>query len=473
MDSNQTLSPTVPQNRDIFDAKQTPVVDKPKIIAQVVGPKRFSPKLIFVLLGIVIFLLVAMIFVKSVVMKNSQSKEVKITWWSLEEDEEAVQPLIDEYKQKNPNVVVNFVKQTQQDYRVRLANSIAKGNGPDIFEFHNSWVVMFKNDLSVNPSDLSSTFYPVIANDLKTKNGFLGIPLEYDGIALFVNQDIMHAYGKNPPKTWDDLRKEATGLTIHDQNGDIRQSGASLGVTTNVDYWQDIFALLSLQNGADLTLPSSLMGQSALTFFTNFSKVDKVWNETLPSSSTYFGQGKLAFYFGKFSDASGFSKNPNLHFQVVPLPQLPSFGLPVPSISYASYWVNGVSNKSANSNVAWDFLSFMASRESLEKLYNNEKKVRGYGNLYPRVDMQNELLSDTIAGPFIYQASFAKSWYLNDKTFNGPTGINSQVAKPFSDAISTTNGNSNTDQAVKTLQIELTKVLASYGLVRAPVATSQ
>jgi ABC-type glycerol-3-phosphate transport system substrate-binding protein len=161
-----------------------------------------------------------------------------------------------------------------------------------------------------------------------------------------------------------------------------------------------------------------------------------------------------------------------LHFQVVTLPQLPGVTSTSNSVSYASYWANGVSKTSRNSEIAWDFLNFMTSKESLTKLYKSLESTRGYGNLYPRVDMQSELLSDPIAGPFIYQASFARSWYLYDKTFDGVSGINSQVAKPFADTIATLNlAGATVDQAVESLQVALTTALANYGLVAKPLPT--
>ncbi len=480
-EQNNQPAPTLP-NKDIFNQAQvaqpvqqppagTEMVDKKKIISGVGGKPKFSSK-IFIFLGIVIFILLLAVVAKALFKGGANNGEVKITWWGLYESEEAVKPLIEEYRSKNPNVTIDYIKQSQQDYRERLANAITTGKGPDIFQFHNSWVPMFMNSLIANPTDYSSIFYPVVSIDLRSKDGFLGIPLEYDGIALYVNQDIMRTYGKNPPKTWDDLRKTAIDLTVREQTGGIRQSGAALGVTGNIDYWQDILALLMLQNGANPKDVMSLEAQSALTFYTNFSKVDSLWDESLPEASTYFSQGKLAMYFGKYSDAFVFNKDPNLHFQVVTLPQLPGVTSTSNSVSYASYWANGVSKASRNSEVAWDFLNFMTSKESLSKLYKSLESTRGYGNLYPRVDMQSELLSDPIAGPFIYQASFARSWYLNDKTFDGASGINTQVAKPFADTIAVLNlAGGTVDQAVEDLQVALTTALANYGLVARPLPT--
>src|SRR5258708_5122913 len=424
-DANQVKKET--ENPEVLpkvEANPVTLIDKQKIISS----DRKFPKNIILILVVVLLLLVAIILLsKLFISSRVTQKQTVITWWSLEEDASAVVPLIHEYEQKNPNVKVQFISQSQQDYQERLVNALAKGNAPDIFEFHNSWLPIVGSNLAPTKDDFSSIFYPVAISDLKTKNGFLGVPLEYDGIALFTNLDILQSFGKNSPKTWDEFRKIASELTIRDAQGNIKQAGAALGVTSNIDYWQDIIALLMLQNGADLTSPSTGGGPSALTFYTNFSKVDRVWDETLPTSKVDFENGQLAMYFGSYKDTFAIRKqNPNLHFAVVPLPQLPTDSPTIPSVSYANYWVNGVSMASSNKTAAWNFLKFMTTQNALRKLYLSEKSVRGYGNLYPRVDMQKELLNDTQAAPFIYQASFAKKWYLNANTYDAPTGINSQ-----------------------------------------------
>jgi multiple sugar transport system substrate-binding protein len=430
---------------------------------------KFPLKILFIFFGILILILLGALLIKTLSSRGNANGEASITWWSIDEDDVAVASLVSKYHETHPKVKINFVKQSRQDYRERLINELAKGTGPDIFEYHNSWVPMFLNNLSATKDDLSNTFYPVVTSDLKTKNGFVGIPLEYDGIALFINQDIFQSYGKDTPKTWDDLRKTAQDLTLRSASGSINTAGIAMGVTSNVDYWQDILALLVLQNGGDLKTPNTGNGQRALTFYTNFSRFDRVWDDTLPNSTTAFGQGHLAMYFGKYNDAIAIRQQfPNIRFAVVPVPQLPSNDALIPSISYASYWVNGVSNKSANSAQAWDFLKFMSSSDSLQELYKNEQAARGYGNLYPRADMQSLLLSDPIAGAFVYQAPYAKSWYLYGNTSDGPAGINALLSKPYSDAI---NNSSSADRALGTAQTSITQILASYGLAVLPKAT--
>jgi multiple sugar transport system substrate-binding protein len=362
--------------------------------------------------------------------------------------------------------------QSQQDYRERLASALAKGTGPDIFTFHNTWVPMFKNDLDalpatvMNPADYAKAFYPVVASDLSYGNSIVGIPIGYDALTLYINQDIFDKSGKTPPTTWDDLRATARELTIKDDQGVIVQSGVALGRTENVDNWQEILALLMLQNGVDLSNPVGKPAEDALTFFTLFSSVDGVWDATLPTSTQAFAAGKLAMYIGPSWRAFEIKQtNPNLKFKTVAVPQLPKDSPSEPDMTYATYWAQGVWAKSPNKTTAWDFLRYLSTNDSLQKLYQNEAAVRSFGEPYPRVDMASILLGDPIVGSIISQAPGARSWYLASRTFDGPTGINTQMSNYFADAVNAlVIGKENATDALATAAQGVAQVLKQYGI---------
>ena len=365
---------------------------------------------------------------------------------------------------------INYVMQSHQDYRERLTNSLAKGEGPDIFRFHNSWVPMFRKELDylppsvMSPSEYSQTFYPVVTSDLTSGTGMVGIPLEYDGLVLYINQEIFDQNAKSPPTTWDDLRQTAISLTKKDEQGTITQAGVALGRVENVDHWQEILGLMMLQNGVSLENPTGKLAEDALTFFSVFSSVDGVWDATLPPSTAAFAAGKLAMYFGPSWRTFEIKiQNPNLKFKTFPVPQLPKTTPNEPDISYASYWVEGVWARSKNKAAAWDFLKFMSQKDSLEKLYQNEAKVRQFGEPYPRADMASLLSTDPILGALMNQAPDAQSWYLQSRTFDGPTGINSQISKYFEDAVNAVNSGTPADKALETVVSGVSQVLSQYG----------
>lgn len=437
-------------------------------------PKRAFPKKI--ILFIVIVLLLGVIgFVASRILPTGVSLggETELTWWGLWEDDSVVEPLIAEYEQENPRVTVTYINQSPRDYRERLTNALAKGEGPDIFRFHNSWVPMFKNELDslpssvMTPGEYAKTYYPVISSDMTSGASLVGIPLGYDALALYINEDIFAQAAKSPPRTWDELRRTALELTVTGEKELIIQSGVALGQTENVDHWPEILALMMLQNGVNLARPVGPLAEDALKFYSIFATVDGVWDETLPPSTVAFASGKLAMYFGPTWRSFEIKRqNPDLRFRVVPLPQLPKEDPSQPDISYATYWVEGVWNRSKNRQAAWEFLKFLSSRESLEKLYANASRLRLFGEPYPRVDMRELLADHPIIGSVISEATSAKSWYLAERTFDGPTGINSQLKGYFGDVISTVNSGKPAKGALETLSSGVSQVLTQYGLTR-------
>jgi len=65
-------------------------------------------------------------------------------------------------------------------------------------------------------------------------------------------------------------------------------------------------------------------------------------------------------------------------------------------------------------------------------------------------------------GSTISQAQGATSWYLDSRTFDGPTGINSQMINYFGDAVNAVaNGTSAPDKALAAAAQGVAQVLAN------------
>jgi ABC-type glycerol-3-phosphate transport system substrate-binding protein len=442
-------------------------------------PKRGFPKVIIVAVVLIIAVLGIIFAIKAFMAARATkvqtaSKQTEIIWWGLWEEERVIKPLIEEYQAKNPKVKITYVRNSEQDYRERLANALAKGTGPDIFRFHNTWVPMFSKELDAVPATVMSTtdytknYFPVISLDASRGTGFVGIPLGYDALTLFINEDIFSQEGLEPPKTWVELRDIAkVGRLTKVENGQIVRSGVALGRTENVDHWQEIIGLMLVQNRVNLKKPEGKKAEDALKFFSVFSAVDKVWDETLPPSTRAFATGKVAMYFGPSWRALTIKElNPNLKFKTVPLPQLPKEDPNEVDVSYATYWMDGVWTRGKNKDLAWDFMKFLSTKESMEKMYQLAANSRGFGTAYPRLDMKDMLTSSTILGSVVTLAPTAKSWYLASRTFDGPTGINSQLSKYFEDAINAINSGVNPTKAMETLTPGVVQVLQQYGLTK-------
>jgi len=394
--------------------------------------------------------------------------EVKLTYWGLWEEAGIIEPLLVEFNQAHPGVTVVYERQSKEDYRERLQSVLAKGTGPDIFRFHNTWLPMFKEELAPVPasvmsaSEFEAAFYPAVKNDLRMGANYYGIPLEIEGLGLYVNDEIFRAAGKTSPVTWDELRKTAAELTVRDKQGKIKVAGVALGNTVNVDNWPDILGLMMLQNGVDLTAPTGKLAEDALEFYTVFQTTYKVWDETLPPSTIAFAGGKVAMMLGPSWRAFEVAeRNSELEFRVLPVPQLPE----AEEVNWASYWVEGVANGSEHQKEAWEFLKFLSDKESLEKLYENAAKVRLFGEPYSRQEMAGLLVSQPLVGAYVKQAPKAKSWYLASRTWDGASGINSRIIGYFEDAVNAVGEGRKPEEVLVPVAAGVNQVLVQYGVV--------
>ncbi len=434
--------------------------------------KTFPFKPVLISVAVIVVLLLGFFGYKVFLNKdNGADQGGEIVWWGLWEDETTVKSLISDYETKNPKVKIKYVRQSKEDYRERLTNAIAKGTAPDVFRFHNTWVPMFRNDLDKVPqtlyssTDFSNNFYPVAVSDLTIGTSIVGIPLEFDALSLYINEELFEKSGKNIPSTWNELRQVARELTVKDQSGGDIQSGVALGRTENVDHWPEILGLMMLQNGVDLSNPTGQLAEDALQFYTIFSSVDGVWDETLPSSTVAFSSGKLAMYFGPSWRAFEIRlQNPGLRFKTVPVPQLPKTSANESDVTYASYWVEGVWARSSKKTIAWDFVKYLSSKESLQLFYQNASKIRMFGEPYPIVSMSPLLIDHPVIGSTMQQASYAQTWFLQSRTWDGPTGINSQITKYFEDAVNAVNSGKSSVEALEAVPSGVIQVLSQYGI---------
>lgn len=392
--------------------------------------------------------------------------EVTITYWGLWENDAIIRPVIADFEAKNPKIKVQYVKQNHRQYRERLQAAIGRDEGPDVFRFHNTWVPMLKNELAPVPADVmtpaqfSSTYYPVAGNDLVAGQTVFGLPIMIDGLGLYYNEDLFAAAGVVPPVTYEDLLVLVPKLTVNN-GGQILTSAIALGTTGNVENYSDIIATMMMQNGAKLTNPTGIEAEQTMIFFQQFARAGEpyyTWNETLDNSIVAFANGRVAMIMAPSWRAFDIKQiNPNLRFKVAPIPQLP--GSPV---TWASYWVEGVSNKSKNKEAAMAFLKHMTSKEAMTQMYTEATKTRLFGEPYARMDMAATLTDDPFVGAYIKQAQTARSFPLASRTFDN--GINDKMIKYLEDAVNALGKGSSPKEVLQTAANGFRQVLGSYGL---------
>lgn len=386
--------------------------------------------------------------------------KTSLVYWGLWESEGVMNQVITDYQQQNPEVAINYVQHSPKDYRERLQSGLAAGSGPDIFRFHNTWVPMLKAELDTAPKELIKLeeYFPIVAKDLQVGTEIIGLPLMFDGLALYYNPRLFDEAGKTVPTTWEETRKTAIEMTVYDGQGKIQTAGIALGTTNNVDNFSDILGLMLLQNGADPTKPTGALVEETLRFYTIFASVDKVWNETLPASTYAFAIEKVAMILAPSWRAFQIKEiNPDLVFRTAPVPQLPGT-----TVAWGSYWVEGVSQRSKNTRAAWEFLEYLSSDEVLTKMYTIQSSDRLFGEPYAKKSLALTLEDDPIVGAFVKQGETAKSWFLASRTFDN--GINDRIIKYYEDALNKLLVGKSPEEALQPVAAGVAQVLSQYGV---------
>lgn len=431
-------------------------------------------KIISLIIGIIVVVVIVILIIAVVLpgLRPKEPEEVSLTYWGLWEDPSVFSQVISDFRRTHPNIHIIYEKQDIKGlgkYVERLSTRIKNRTGPDIFRFHNSWVPQIKDLLLplpqdvVEESELENKYYEVVKRDLKRGGAYYGIPLHIDTLALFVNNEILRVGGiSSYPSTWDDIVTLARRLTVKDESQNIKTAGVALGTFDNVAHAGDIISLLFIQNGADLKNlagPAVKSAEDTLEFYVSFARGEsRVWDETQDGSKLAFAKGNLALYFGYSWDVFEIKAlNPNLSFTVVPVPHLPNRNETI-----ASYWVEGVSSGSKHTREAFEFLKFLSKKETLEKLYTEQAKIREFGELYPRADMADLFSDNPLLHTFVKQGEFARSTIFSSDTYDD--AMNATLNSYLGNAVrGVLNNNTSPQTAIKTLSQGVEQVMGRFG----------
>jgi len=398
-------------------------------------------------------------------------RDVSLTYWGIWEDAAVVNPLLADfvatYEAQNPNVelTINYEKRafsTLDQYKDTLKTRLAEGTGPDVVRVHNSWVSGLTGELAPLPAnvlseaDYTSRFYPVVLASAKSGEELFAIPLEYDGIVLFYNKGMFEGIDvASELSTWEGFRRQAVRLTTWEDNDPgkkILQSGAAFGTANNVSHSPDLFSLLLVQSGVDpLTQLATPAAADALTFYANFSKTDRVWDETLPFSVNAFANGQVAMIFGPSWRALEIkSLNPQLDFVAVPVPQLA--GVVEGGIHWGSFWMEGVSRDSREPEIAWRLLEFLTQEEQQRAFFSAASVFRAFGEPYSLRSLAPSLADDPLLAPLLAGAPGAKTGKTVDFSGNDP------YAAAFKQAISDVLAGKSATEALETAQATINQL---------------
>ena len=415
--------------------------------------KGFVPILPIIIIGIIVIAVIGIILIL-LFRSPSPPTPVKLTMWGVWDNQTDLDGIIRAYTSQHPYVSITYKKYRYGEYEEALLNAWARNQGPDIYAIPSSWITKYKDDFitpmpktttmayyrlvktlgireeikfeyktqnTISLNYLKSNFVDIVSNDVINDNAIYGLPLSMDTLVLFYNKDLLNlAHIPQPPTTWQQFIDNVTRLTILDAEGNIIQSGASLGTASNIPRATDILSLIMLQYGTKMTTgktvtfdspspsaPDKVPGLEALNFYTYFANPIKEvysWNAKMPDALDSFANGKTAFFFGyQYQIPTIESKSQRLNYDIAPFPQLS----PQNEINYANYWVLSTSQASSYKNEAWDFIQFATKPENVINYLNTTEKASALRSII------NEQIKDPYTDLYIFanQALTAKNWY--------------------------------------------------------------
>ncbi len=387
--------------------------------------------IIFTAIGLIVVIAVAVIIINP--FKTTAPAPLTLEFWSVFDDSSVYQPLIAKYQQLYPNVTINYYKKDITSYEKDLLDALAAGRGPDIFSIQNTWLPKHKDKLAPAPASLitperfSEVFVDVASQDFIDGNSVYAFPLSVDSLALFYNKDLFNSAGlTGAPKTWVDFNSAVEKLTKRDAKNNILQAGAALGTAKNINRSTDILMALMLQGGAKMVSDDKIRaafqesvsssggetfnpGKQALIFYTNFANPAlKVytWNALQHYSIDAFVEGQAATMLSySYQVPTIRARSPHLNFGVAVLPQISSNSK---KVTFANYWGQAVSQRSANQAAAWQFIAWLSSQANSREYLSATKKPTA------RRDLITEQAADAELSVFSQQALYASSWWEAD-----------------------------------------------------------
>lgn len=361
--------------------------------------------------------------------KKNTLPPVTLNYWSVFNDSDQMQPVIDAYQKANTNVTIKYRKLNITEYESALIDALATGQGPDIFSFHNTWLPKYVDKLE--PISLSQSpineYVPIVQDAGSVGENLYGLPYSVDTLALYYNPKILASAGiPLPPATWDEFDAAVKKIVTRDPDGNLTREGAAIGTVGNINRGIDSLFLLMLQNATPMTNAANTEatfanrqiqqdgqpytpGLAAFNKFLSYSRSNSTtytWNKDKQDAFQEFAAGKLGMLFNyQFNEARIRALNPNLEFRIAPVPQIAGTNIP---LTIPSFWFEGVSKKSQHQLDAWKFIVYATGAEG-NKLYTDATKKPS-----SRKDILQDQKNDRNLAAFASQATIAKSWYQKD-----------------------------------------------------------
>lgn len=288
--------------------------------------------------------------------------------------------------------VVTYTEVNPRSFNSIFINAIAEGNPPDLVLMPAAALVEHRSKLQAIPYETISERdfrdrYVDGAEIFARPEGIYALPALVDPMLLYWNRDLFAASGlAQAPTTWEYIVSTVVpSITRRDNSRNILLSAIAFGEHRNVTHAKEILLLLLMQSGSQLIFESEGRYhvelntsvdstsrpplEAALQFYTNFSTVNNSlysWNRSQQLDRNAFVAEELAMYFGLGSESMGILRqNPNLNFDVAPIPQGSSA---TAQRTYGDFYGYVIPRTARNSQGAFGVASVLASPKYAHRL---------------------------------------------------------------------------------------------------------
>ena len=312
---------------------------------------------------------------------GSSSQPVTLTfsqWWAPEMPTGALQGLMDQFHQQNPNITVKLISAPFQSLQQQTISQAATGTLPDVVGLDGAWVnPLYKQGALLNLSDAmkSANYDP---KDLASQVGYSGstymIPVVNFVYPLFTNDAILAKAGiSKPPSTWSEFEADAKKIS---QSGSAKGWVVPLSTANPNGVQNDILSWAWASGGSMLK-----NGQPNLTGNPDVTGAVNLVNDLIQAKAVLPGadglqetakvenfiNGRVGMMIDSLAHITTITKgNPNLKFSVSAQPVKDGY-TGKPGILTAS-WGIGISAKSKHAADAWKLVQFLMSQSVNSKL---------------------------------------------------------------------------------------------------------
>jgi len=286
---------------------------------------------------------------------------------------EAINALVEEWNEKNPDIHVTSVTISWGELLPKLMAAAAGGEVPEVAIGDLVWMPkLAKTGMLVSLNDFIkdinyTDFYPEMRKIGSYDNKIYSLPVSANNLQLFYNKDIFEANGldpNKPPTTWDELLTIAKACTDPDKGiwGMELYTGTGEGLTWQfqVYLWQAGGEFLS----ADLSRAAfnSPEGKRALQFWVDLIQKDKV-SPLAPWG--LFGQGKAAMVMDGTWMVGGWRPGGwapiTFSWGTAAMP-IPSGGVQATNMGGEQIFIFKTTDE--KQRAAWEFVKWLTSKET-------------------------------------------------------------------------------------------------------------